>query len=173
MAKRKKKTGSKKGKDRKNKPKDKKPPPVRGRPPLYKSPEKFGKKIDEYFGNCITMGVKGTVPGLALHLGFETRQALADLRIRLEKKVKDLSTRDRRAGGDIIPGEFIRLIKRARLTIESQRMSDLVSGRKGMSTRGMEFDLQCNFGYVPKTAVEQSGEVTHINKTTKVLPGKK
>ena len=126
--------------------------PAGGRPPLYSTPEKLEEKIEEYFKWCLSSGIKSTIPGLALHLGFQSRKALADLLIRMEKKRAGLSPRQRRAGANIIAAEFIRVINRARLTIESQRMADLVSGQKGLRTRGMEFDLMCNFGYVPKEA---------------------
>ena len=70
-----------------------------GRPPKYDTPEEMGKKIDEYFAQCvpeymrnddgvIETTVKGkpilininspSLSGLALYLGYESRQSIYD-----------------------------------------------------------------------------------------------
>ena len=47
---------------------------MQGRPPIWDDPDAFDKAVDEYFSNngCPTW------TGLALHLGFESRQSLQD-----------------------------------------------------------------------------------------------
>lgn len=76
-----------------------------GRPPMYKSAKEIQKKIDEYFedckgeilhdaegnpmvdkhGNVIRVGVKPlTITGLALALGFTSRQALLNYQAKEE-----------------------------------------------------------------------------------------
>ena len=164
MAKRKKKPAAKK-KPLEKKTKTEEPKDKGGRPALYEEPAKLEAKIEEYFKFCITSGTKATIPGLALHLGFESKEAVAHLLTRKQGVCSDDKVGVRAYN---IAREFVRVLKRARLTIEAQRNADLVSGRKGMSTRGIEFDLQVNFGHVPKTAVEQSGAVTVIEKVVEV-----
>lgn len=45
-----------------------------GRPPIWTDSEEFGKSIDEYFNT----EKSPTWTGLAIHLGFESRQSLDD-----------------------------------------------------------------------------------------------
>lgn len=47
-----------------------------GRPPMYESPEGLKLKCIEYFEYCQKNDEKITVTGLALYLGFESRQSL-------------------------------------------------------------------------------------------------
>lgn len=49
-----------------------------GRPPKYTRPAQLEKKITEYFEYCDEVGKKLTVTGLALWLGFESRQSMYD-----------------------------------------------------------------------------------------------
>src|SRR5699024_8364940 len=59
-----------------------------GRPPTYKTPEALQEAIDGYFDNpptaWVTVGKEAvevprlTITGLALHLGFESRQSFYD-----------------------------------------------------------------------------------------------
>lgn len=65
-----------------------------GRPPKFETKEELEKKIEEYFET----NPRAVVSGLALHLGFESRQSFYDL----EKTDK-----------------FSYIIKRARLMIEN------------------------------------------------------
>lgn len=46
-----------------------------GRPPKWEDPEKFEAAVDAYFANPETIH---TWTGLAIHLGFESRQSLQD-----------------------------------------------------------------------------------------------
>jgi hypothetical protein len=49
-----------------------------GRPPKFKTSEELEKKCLKYFDFCIKEKEKATVTGLALFLGFESRQSIAD-----------------------------------------------------------------------------------------------
>lgn len=106
-----------------------------GRPPKYETPEELEKKIDEYFEDV----TKPTITGLALFLGFESRQSFYDY----EKN-----------------GNFSYIIKRARLHIESIYEESLHS----QSCTGAIFALK-NFGWKDKQEVEQNGIMTNINLT--------
>lgn len=46
-----------------------------GRPPIWDDPEEFEKAVDQYFDNT---EINHTWTGLAIHLGFESRQSLED-----------------------------------------------------------------------------------------------
>ena len=98
-----------------------------GRPPIWDNPEAFAKKVDEYFesGEIITWS------GLALYLGFESRQSLEDYK----KKP-----------------EFSYPIKKALLRIESFYEQSIQS----RNPAGAIFALK-NFGWKDKQEVEQSG----------------
>lgn len=47
-----------------------------GRPRLYQSPEAFDAKVDEYYHSCKETGEPITWTGLALYLGFSSRQSI-------------------------------------------------------------------------------------------------
>ncbi len=49
-----------------------------GRPPVFESAEELEIKCAEYFENCETNKEKATITGLALFLGFESRQSIHD-----------------------------------------------------------------------------------------------
>lgn len=66
-----------------------------GRPPEYETPEELEEKIQEYFA----LNERAIISGLALFLGFESRQSFYDY----EKRPK-----------------FSYVIKRARLIIENK-----------------------------------------------------
>lgn len=68
-----------------------------GRPRLVESPEEFAEKAAEYFEECADDEVPVTITGLALSLGFESRQSFYDY----EKRP-----------------DFSYVVKRARLTVE-------------------------------------------------------
>lgn len=123
-----------------------------GRPPYYKTKEEIQMKIDEYFKQCegeyltdengeivlnkydvpIKINEKvPTVTGLALHLGFTSRQSLLDY-----------------AGKK----EFLDTITRAKSRCEEYAESRLYD-RDG--ARGAEFSLSVNFGW--KKPADNSG----------------
>lgn len=49
------------------------------KPPKYTDPKKLAKKVESYFAECAEKKKRPTKPGLALHLGFCSRQSLVDL----------------------------------------------------------------------------------------------
>lgn len=49
-----------------------------GRPPKFDSKEALEAKISAFFDSCKEDGVKGTITGLALYLGFCSRSSLDD-----------------------------------------------------------------------------------------------
>lgn len=98
-----------------------------GRPPIWDDPEAFAKKVDEYFEQDEPI----TWSGLALYLGFESRQSLEDYK----KKP-----------------EFSYPIKKALLRIESYYEQSIQS----RNPAGAIFALK-NFGWRDKQEVEQSG----------------
>lgn len=62
-----------------------------GRPPKYKKKEELQEKIDSYFEECEKKGKPLTITGLALALGFNSRQAL--LNYQGKKEFNDTITR--------------------------------------------------------------------------------
>jgi hypothetical protein len=101
-----------------------------GRPPVWTDADAFAKKVDEYFET----EKHPTWSGLALYLGFESRQSLEDY------KKKD---------------GFSYSIKKALLKIENIYESNL----QKQNPAGSIFALK-NFGWKDKQEVEQSGGVT-------------
>ena len=98
-----------------------------GRPPMFNSPEEMEPLIQGYFDACDEQGHPYAVPGLVLALGFAHRQTL------LQYAKKD---------------EFSFTIKRAKLRIEAQRASALVTRLSGQAV--LIFDLKNNFGWKDK-----------------------
>lgn len=90
-----------------------------GRPPKFETPEELQNKVNEYLEKY-PLGER-TITGLALYLGFESRQSLYDYQ---EKK------------------EFTYIIKRARLEVESS----YESGLYGKNATGAIFALK-NMGW--------------------------
>jgi len=102
-----------------------------GRPATWEDPEAFEKAVDEFFEDKERIH---TWTGLAIHLGFESRQSLEDYK----KK----------------PG-FSYPIKKALLKIEETYERELF----GRNPAGSIFALK-NFGWKDKQEVEQSGGIT-------------
>lgn len=114
-----------------------------GRPPIFADPEALKAKVDDYFvwvqgEKEIIINQKGepeekwkrfpkhvTITGLALHLGFESRQSIYDY----EEK-----------------GEFSYIIKNARLRVEENYEQNL----HGNNCTGSIFALK-NMGWKDKT----------------------
>ena len=114
-----------------------------GRPAMYDSAEELAAKIDEYFnGGCRTKTVLvgkekepveipvPTITGLAIFLGFESRQSFYDY----EQKP-----------------DFTYIIKRARLFIEREYEEQLASG----NVTGAIFALK-NFGWRDKSEIDHT-----------------
>lgn len=119
-----------------------------GRPPLFETDDQLQEKIQEYFEvgvkmKTVVLGPANnryteqiavpTITGLALYLGFESRQSFYDY----EKNP-----------------EFSYTIKKARLLIENEYEEMLAIG----NVAGAIFALK-NFGWKDKHEVEQSGSV--------------
>jgi hypothetical protein len=102
-----------------------------GRPAKYSTEEELQSKIDEYWDNLGDK--KPTITGLALYLGFESRQSFYDY----EKK-----------------GEFSYTIKKARLRVENVYEQNLHSNNPS----GSIFALK-NFGWTDKQEIEHSGPI--------------
>lgn len=126
-----------------------------GRPLKYNTSEDIQNDIDEYFDSCVPEYLKDdngeyvvnkgsvviasynkpTITGLALHLGFESRQSMYDY----EKR-----------------GEFSYTIKRARLKIENSYEQDIRN--PDLTPTGAIFGLK-NFGWSDKS------EISNVHKT--------
>lgn len=107
---------------------------TRGRPPAFKTPEEMQVKIDAYFDRCKEDKEPVTVTGLALALGFTSRQAL----INYEEKP-----------------EFVDTVKRASLRVEQGYEKRL----HGQNAAGAIFALK-NFDWSDKTQTEHSGSIS-------------
>jgi hypothetical protein len=77
-----------------------------GSPPFYTDPDKLQEACDSYFIQCKEDDVPATITGLALALGFSTRKSLLDYAEKLE---------------------FVNIIKKARLRVESEYENRLSS----------------------------------------------
>jgi hypothetical protein len=97
-----------------------------GRPPVFDSPEQLSIKVDEYFDAL--SGEPATITGLALFLGFESRQSFYDYE---EKE------------------DFSYTIKRARLRIEHEYEKKL----SGNNVAGPIFALK-NLSWKDKSEVD-------------------
>jgi hypothetical protein len=111
-----------------------------GRPPIWDDPEKFEKAVEAYFAESETKKSNPTWTGLALHLGFESRQSLQDYK---EKE------------------QFSYPIKKALARIEENYEQGLFS----RNPAGAIFALK-NFGWKDKQEVEQSGSVKYDHVIT-------
>jgi hypothetical protein len=103
-----------------------------GRPPEYKTPEEMQVAIDSYFSSCKDSGEKITVTGLAIHLGFASKQSIYDY---VEKP------------------QFSYPIKRALLMVEHSYEKQLYQN----NVAGSVFALK-NMGWKDKVEQEVSGK---------------
>lgn len=116
-----------------------------GRPPIYETAEELNESINLYFdslsplkdseGNELSPNY--TTTGLALFLGFESRQSLYDYRDKEDKEQ-----------------DFSYIIKRALLVIENKYEEALSFG----SPTGSIFALK-NMGWKDKTEVAQTNTI--------------
>lgn len=106
-----------------------------GQPMKYQSPEELQKKVDEYFENCKKKKEPITITGLALSLGFTSREAL----INYEKK----------KGYE----KFFDIVKKAKLRVEH----DYEKALRKSSKSGDIFGLK-NFGWSDRQILEHTGE---------------
>jgi hypothetical protein len=113
-----------------------------GRPRLYETVEELDLAIQSYFDE---IGEDITIPGLAYHLGFESRQSIYDY------KENEL---------------FSYSIKRAILKIESVYAKKL----SGQNVAGIIFAIK-NMGWKDKTETEHSGSLAPIQINYTQQPG--
>lgn len=114
-----------------------------GQPQYYKTPEEMQIAIDKYFDSCSQSEgeIKPTVTGLALALGFASRQSLIDY----EEK-----------------GEFFYTVKIAKLRVENYIEQRLYEA----NATGSIFNLKNNFAWKDKTEVDTN--VTYSDKLDKM-----
>lgn len=106
----------------------------------YNKVEDMQKAIDKYFMNCDEQKKPYTITGLALALGFLSRQALINYE----------------GYTDIDDIKFYDTIKKAKLKVEQGAEEGLLSGK--YNATGTIFNLKNNFDWKDKTEVENSGE---------------
>lgn len=104
-----------------------------GRPPLFENPEDFSVQVNLYAEWCRQNDRKLTMAGMALYLGFCSRQSLHDL----EKRPR-----------------FSYVVKKARLLVQQQYEERLLAGGQAA---GAIFWLKNHAGYSDRTEVEHSG----------------
>jgi hypothetical protein len=103
-----------------------------GRPRHYETPEELQTAVDGYFTHISEKKEPATVTGLALHIGFESRQSIYDYE-------ED--------------GQFSYIIKNARLRVECEYEKRLSTAQ---SPTGAIFALK-NMGWKDKTEQEIHG----------------
>jgi hypothetical protein len=104
-----------------------------GRPPFYSTVEDLQIAIDGYFDSYLVMHrERPTITGLALYLGFTSRQAILNYQ---EKP------------------EFVDAIKKAKLRVEAAYEQAMFSG----NAAGPIFALK-NFGWTDKQEIDQKTE---------------
>lgn len=101
-----------------------------GKPPYFDSVEEMQEKISLYFDQCLENKDRPTITGLALFLGFCSRQSFYDYEAK---------------------PEFSYTVKRARLTIENEYEKRIGEGA------GYIFALK-NFGWTDKQDLKLSGD---------------
>jgi hypothetical protein len=114
-----------------------------GRPRLYDNAEALQREVDAYFDNEVK---SPTITGLALWLGFESRQSIYDY----EKE-----------------GDFSYTIKRARLRIEERYEQRL----HGNSPAGAIFALK-NFGWTDRQEIDHTTKGEKIGLDDEQLEAK-
>lgn len=107
-----------------------------GRPRKYDTSEEMEVKVNEYFNWCIDSKTELTVTGLALYLGFSSKQSLYEYQ---ENK------------------EFTDLIKKARTAVEMSYELDLRTFKFG----GAVFALK-NMGWTDVTTQNVNQTITNV-----------
>lgn len=106
------------------------------RPRKFNTVEEMQEAIQAYYDKQEQRGKPLTIQGLALALGFLTRQSLLDYEGYTDANDK----------------EFLDTIKKARLYIENYKLEGLLSGE--LNTTGVIFDLKNNHGHKDKQVTE-------------------
>ena len=105
----------------------------------YKTAAELQTKIDAYFIACDAAEKPYTITGLALALGFSTRQSLLNY-----ENDKDLNMVD--------------AVKKAKLRCQCYVEEFLFSGK---NPAGPIFNLKNNYGWIDKQEVQHSGQVDY------------
>lgn len=105
--------------------------------------DEMREKVEEYFAETEAAGRMPSVGGLALHLGFTSRQAL--------QRYIDGSAADKTPLRDCVD-----IITRARSRIEEANVQALYDRDK---TRGAQFVLQNGFGYTEKQEIRHDAVI--------------
>lgn len=106
------------------------------RPRVFNTVEEMQEAIQAYYDKQEQRGKPLTIQGLALALGFLTRQSLLDYEGYTDANDK----------------EYLDTIKKARLHIENYKLEGLLSG--DLNTTGVIFDLKNNHGHKDKQVTE-------------------
>lgn len=123
---------------------------IRGREPKHTS-EHIISKIEDYFTQCDKTGRTYTMSGLALHIGYKSRQSL--LQMEDDDKFKHFSSNDK--------DRIREALNKAKLRIEAQQEELLLSAK---NVAGVIFFLKNNFGWVDKSEVD-SNTIINLNVT--------
>jgi hypothetical protein len=113
-----------------------------GRPRIYDSVEDMQEAIDKFFQECKDEEIPPTIQGLALALGYNSRQSLLNYEGYNE-------------------GEFLDTIKKARLKVENAKVIGGMTGK--LNPAIVIFDLKNNHDHKDKTEQEITGKM-ELNK---------
>ncbi|WP_321404513.1 terminase small subunit [Maridesulfovibrio sp.] len=105
--------------------------------------------IDEYFDRCKAAKEPPTVTGLALALGFSTRQALLNYE------------NGERGETEQVQADFVDTIKKAKSRIEEIIERDLIVGAG--NPVGKIFHLKNNCGWIDKQEIESNNTGVTVN----------
>lgn len=113
---------------------------VGGRPAIFKTPEEFDAKVDEFFAQCKKDGEHVTITGLCLYLGFESRQSFYDY--------------EKRDG-------FSYSVKRARLMVENRYEAT------ALNTKTQTFHIFAlkNLGWSDKQEIDHTTKGEKVGET--------
>lgn len=117
-----------------------------GKPPKYKDPETLIERIKEYFTYCVEYDKKITITGLALFLGFSTRQSIYDYASKTRTET----------GRETKTNKFSYIIKKVLLFIEQDYEQSM---RKTGRTTDI-FALK-NFGWKDETSTVLKGDINN------------
>lgn len=112
-----------------------------GRPPIFDSPEAMAEAIDEYFTKRKEDKLPATTQGLALALGFNSRQSLLNY--------------------EGYSDEFLDTIKKAKLRIEDDKVTGAMIGKYNPAVT--IFDLKNNHDHKDKTEVDNQTTITNFS----------
>lgn len=117
-----------------------------GRPPIFETPDELEAATDAYFDKCDKEKRPYTVTGLALALGFSSRQSLDETA--------------KREG-------FLDSVKRAKLRVECAYEESLLKVR---NPSGCVFALK-NFGWKDEQKIESTSTNINANTDVAAYPG--